>query len=42
MGDNTQKEVLGRGGKLLSAFVSQTNLVEGLDSLHLDMDTKNG
>lgn len=42
MGQQTQKEVLARGGKLLSAFVSQTNLVEGLDALSIRMDTING
>ena len=30
-----------RGGKLLSAQVSQNNLVEGLDALELNMDTLN-
>lgn len=41
MGEKTKKEVLTRGGKLLSAYVSQTNFVQGLDSFHIDMDTFN-
>lgn len=42
MGERTKNAVLSKGGKLLSAYVSQTNLVEGLDALGLDMDTLNG
>ena len=41
MGEKTKKEVLKRGGKLLSAYVSQTNFVQGLDSFQIDMDTLN-
>lgn len=42
MGPKTQEEVISMGGKILSAFISQTNLVQGLDSLGIDMDSING
>lgn len=41
LGPKTRDELLERGGKLLSAYVSQTNLVEGMDALGVDMDTLN-
>ncbi len=42
MGPKTQEEVISKGGKILSAFISQTNLVQGLESLGIDMDSING
>ena len=41
VGPLTKQQILQAGGKLLSAYVSQTNLVEGIDALGVDMDTLN-
>lgn len=41
VGPETRQKILRAGGKLLSVYVSQTNLVEGMDALGLDMDTLN-
>ena len=41
VGPMTKQQILQAGGKLLSAYVSQTNLVEGMDALGVDMDTLN-
>lgn len=42
MGEKTQQAIINRGGKILSAYISQKNLVEGIDALGLDMDSING
>lgn len=42
VGPETKRLILKQGGKLLSAFVSQNNLIAGLDALGVDMDTLNG
>ena len=42
MGEQMLKEVLAKGGKLLSAYVAQSNLIDGLDALNIRMDTING
>lgn len=41
VGPQLLQMILSKGGKLLSAQVSQNNLAEGLDALELDMDTLN-
>lgn len=42
MGPVTKQRVLENNGKILSSYISQTNLVEGMDALGVDMDTLNG
>lgn len=41
MGPKTKEKILANNGKILSGYVSQMNIIEGLDALDVDMDTLN-